>query len=482
MLAVWLTLVIASVTASRLHEPRITIMPFGDSLTTCCHSCEVAAEALPQDLRRSSAVEPRTAYEGYMRPLWHLLAQLPPTSSRWPPPLAFDYVGRNTDCIFARKNNGTRATTDDWPVRFEGHYGHTTKMILKKRIALAAVEAAINATGRPPDVTLLHLGTNDLLLGKGRYVGGKIEALVRQFAFGHSGNADGVSEGACARWLKQPRTSRVLPRRAVVLALPMPVDFGHVLMGAGAGDGMRARRRRGVLQQGLHGAIAEAVTHLAAVSRRQVPGPRWRQDDRAVDAAVGAVVAETWPVLGQWPVRGSVCGHQHQPLPPGAAETSRESEVDLVLVDMFSPGVSTVSADAKRAFGDPSVSAKTLLHGDGVHPNAAGERRMAERYASAIRRLLLRAWPPPTEGVDSHSSSAAAAAYGATTTAPHPVSAGIATAAENERNGLGQDIGEVTEHIASPANVVATQPVFVVLAVAVALVMCFCLRRRKLRL
>jgi lysophospholipase L1-like esterase len=375
----------------------ITVMPFGDSITTCCHACAVPAELLPADVRHRA--EPSRAANGYMRPLWHMLRSSNGSAhghSAHDQPPQFRFVGRMRDCIF-RKRDGPVAETRDWPVRYEGYFGHTTKHLLRKNIGPDAVAAAIADTGAPPDITLVHVGTNDLLLGKGRYAGGKIVQLLLGLMLGTSDRLPPLLAADTSTRRRYPvnateretlcrclalRRSGPLRRRAIVLSIPLPVDFGLVSIGAADINAYNTRAERNPRHQGLRGAVRDAFDALtagssttpAAMSARSpsyVTAPRavklrpdgiadlrdrcrcGAADDRCWDAATAPAATKT---------RNASAAH---------LDASSDVATDLVLVDMHT-----------------DVDPATALRGDGVHPTALGERIMAERYAAAIFAVL----------------------------------------------------------------------------------------------
>lgn len=181
----------------------IQIMPIGDSITTCCHACNVDAAILPRNLRHRA--EPLQAFEGYMRPLWKKFTSMGTlcASSVMKPPwhcistssddgsnhageatrrTYVRFVGRKRDCLFPSfKARNISAAQNDWPIYYEGYYGYTTSRYIAEGIASAAAqEAFIESTSQQNEedgskvtqvlsalpvwrVALLHLGTNDLI-------------------------------------------------------------------------------------------------------------------------------------------------------------------------------------------------------------------------------------------------------------------------------------------------------------------------------
>ena len=389
------------------HE--VPIMPFGDSITTCCHSCSVPAAILPPDAK-AAHTEPIQPYQGYMRPLWHLLWRLPSALDRRA--LNFSFVGRMRDCLFPHVRNGTRARTDDWPVRYEAYYGYTAMRLVKEGLAVSAVAAAVAGGATPPLFTLLHVGTNDLLAVRtSNRIGGAIEGirhLVGSLAFGAAGAAllaprdnattsvrpaPPVTTSPSSPFCKLVSQTR-RRRRAIVLSLPIPVQFGLVGMGA-AGKSYAARAKRWRRHAQLVAAIEELfheLTGLRAVGNRDTASfvralAPLRVDPARFRNALSACDGEQ---------RGS------SPAAPSAADAT-DGGVDLVLVDQ---------AAGFRTDAD--------LHGDGVHPAGPGEGKIAARYAAGIQAALA-AWgllPPDTRVPDATLDAWAARVVAASTVAP----------------------------------------------------------------
>ena len=122
LMAFVLLLLVASATVFiRTRDPRIRIMPLGDSIT------------------QGPAEE-----DSYRRPLWKMLKT----------------TGARVDFVGSMKRNypDAKPAHSDFDMDHEGHWGWQTGEVLAKIDGWAAEHV--------PDIVLLHLGTNDILHGQ----------------------------------------------------------------------------------------------------------------------------------------------------------------------------------------------------------------------------------------------------------------------------------------------------------------------------
>jgi len=131
----------------------IRIMPFGDSITTCCHECQVQSIIVPSAFKRMLS-EPRRPWKGYINALWDMLLQdgIAPKSVK--------LVGRKTECM----RNGSKypmRVPREWDLQYEGYYGHTSRQLSK---ILPGALIDMN-----PHIILLHAGTNDIIEPQARH-------------------------------------------------------------------------------------------------------------------------------------------------------------------------------------------------------------------------------------------------------------------------------------------------------------------------
>jgi lysophospholipase L1-like esterase len=347
----------------------VLILPFGDSITTCCHVCGVSKAILPSDSKHKA--EDLQPFQGYMRPLWHTLDQLRTHNGH--PATLFDFAGRQRDCLF-KLANGTRASVADWPVRYEGYYGATTGQLLARNHASEAVQATQRQFGDLPRIALLHVGTNDLIaLRLTNRVAAAVDStrlLIEALAFGarpsktrvlqhwsnNTNNDMPPFEGYNAAELASVCAAlKSTKPRAIVVSLPIPIEFGLVA-GAQGSYATRARRRRRTA--GLHFALRRMFTELTDVTVPERPAATH-------SSAIVHIAALKFGKERLGEVQRACGIMAHGPW------QEQGPNVALVLVDQslgFSPN--------------------TDLHGDGLHPNIHGEAKIAARYAAAVQQLL----------------------------------------------------------------------------------------------
>jgi lysophospholipase L1-like esterase len=400
--AVWILSIVA-VTCTMDQASYLSVMPFGDSISTCCHTCVVSPLALPKD--QQAFAEPFQPFQGYMRPLFHTLTRM---QALWRSHSAegldtdsvaygqVEFVGRRRDCIFRIPNN-TRAYVADWPVRYEAQYGATTRRLLTEGFGITAIRKVVAELGarRVPRITLMQVGTNDLIAVKdtGDRIGRAIDStrlLLQTVAF-----AVGPHRAALLPGDNRPTGSgmalglRGLPadeipavcamvegRRAVVLSVPIPIIFERLVAGA-KGARRSERRKRARRHAALRAALFKLFTELTGEHVPLVDAAR-----RSSVIGVGTLLAHRV----RWNAIQRECGCWRKEIYPSgcpmpdvayalSVDTSYEgTNVDVILVDQ------SVRFDA---FAD--------LHGDGLHPRASGEAKIAATYAAAIQ-LQLRRW------------------------------------------------------------------------------------------
>eukprot|EP00759_Apiculatamorpha_spiralis_P013123 PhF_6_TR19932/c0_g1_i1/m.28999 len=124
----------------------LKVMPFGDSITTCCHECQVQPEVVAPPFRRY-LVERLKPWNGYVNTLWHMIHQHDNTSN-----MQVHFVGRVKECM--RNSSKVNRVPRTWDLQYEGYYGQTIKQLQ------GYLPGALELN---PDVILLHAGTNDLI-------------------------------------------------------------------------------------------------------------------------------------------------------------------------------------------------------------------------------------------------------------------------------------------------------------------------------
>lgn len=278
----------------------VDIMPLGDSLSICCHACQVSPQILPAAYRHRA--EPLAPWEGYIRKLYkvlqrHVYTELQKHGLR---AFRFRYVGRVKTCM---KNASTdmRVPTNDWDVAYEGHYGYTTKRLLHE-VVMPALQT------NNPDIVILIIGTNDLIAAPQSTRGGgsarrvtlsNIEQILRILLDG----MNHVGESPV-------KTSF---RRHVIVAQIPPIHFSVI-----GGDRLSKQfAKKGHRTAILNAGVADLVTRLVA------------------------------------------------------EQQTNDHVRRLHLVDL-----------------NTNFSVIDHLHGDGLHPNDAGEQLIAERVFNGIAPLI----------------------------------------------------------------------------------------------
>eukprot|EP00760_Papus_ankaliazontas_P038759 PhM_4_TR9276/c0_g1_i3/m.81312 len=124
----------------------LRVLPFGDSITTCCHECQVQRAVVPKPYWPYLA-EGLRPWRGYVVTLHDILVRHGLDG-------AVTFVGRKSECM-RNSSKVQRVATPGWELRYEGYYGNTARQLLR------LFPGALNATR--PDVVLLHAGTNDVI-------------------------------------------------------------------------------------------------------------------------------------------------------------------------------------------------------------------------------------------------------------------------------------------------------------------------------
>ena len=282
----------------------VRIMPFGDSLTTCCHYCAVVKEILPPALADKLA-EPPMAYSGYIRYLWHSLQM-----SQFP----FEYVGRVNTCI--KNSSKALRVPDDWQVRYEGYYGFTTRRLMKE-----VLPGALRSND--PDVVLLTAGTNDMIANPKEVVGAP--QSTKRFS------RPDVAFSNLKNMIRSILTSRGEVRcdsihsriPHVFVSIIPPINFA-VLSATRAGRTLKGKGVR----------VAKYNNMIASL-----------RNASALEGCAGTLIHDI----------------------PNAVLASRLHVVDL-----------NAGMDI---WGD--------FHGDGLHPNAHGEKKIASRFHQALLAVLV---------------------------------------------------------------------------------------------
>jgi lysophospholipase L1-like esterase len=338
-------------------------MPLGDSISICCHYCDVS----PNIITDKSLAEPALPWEGYIRKFWWKLKRRAEAShddkdtEQMPMALrhggassfSFEYVGRVVSCAANRTREGAKRVPADFDVRYEGYYGYPTRRILNE-----VVQPALAAND--PDMVLLLLGTNDIIQLKAGLPPGysrisfAVDSLRRiidtllttpRRKLDDAGNAlqAGTSERERGR-LEWERS------RVVIVGKIPPVWFRQI--------------RRFPPQLNKPRRVAKYNAEMEKLVEELQLAQRRRFDQFHLALAETLARAEKDGTIAKWSDAQVKWFRQQQRHPPP-----------------FVPSVTIVNAG-----GD--IDVHTDLHGDGIHPNHSGEEKIAAAFFQGAEAVL----------------------------------------------------------------------------------------------